>query len=173
MRNFIIFLLILGGLALLRNWGHWNPGEGIGGGQATVANPVYAVNRFRTDFHDRTIDLVAYAKTIDQAECQHGSDVVVEKVLNPEHPNGGPVWRLQSSECKPELDAHSAKLFDNKPINVPYLSATPGAATEREVRVIFWGVTVQEGDRVCDELTRNSNNWKGTVTCIRAIPSSD
>jgi hypothetical protein len=169
MRNFIILLLILGALALLRNWGHWNASEVSG--QSPISNPVYAVIRFRTDIHDRTIDAVAYARTNDETECQHGSDKMVERVLNPERSNG-PAWTLQSSECKTELDAHSAKLFDNKPINVAYLSAAPGGGTEREFRLIFWGVTVQEGDLICDQAKRVQDQWTGTVTCIRAIPSS-
>jgi len=76
-----------------------------------------------------------------------------------------------SSECKAVLDARSAKLFDNIATYVNYVSATPAAPSEREVRMIFWGITADEGDIMCSEIPRWQQRWTGRMTCIHSLPS--
>src|SRR5579864_9390591 len=133
MKKLIVFLLVIGALYYMATTAQWK-NLGFGRDPSAISNPVYAVMRFRTEFHDRSIDMVTFAKTFDQEDCRHGSENVVDSMLRYQHPEGGPVWKLVSSECKSVLDARSAKLFDNIPTYVNYVSAAPGAASEREVR---------------------------------------
>jgi hypothetical protein len=167
MKKIIVFLLIIGALYYVGKSWKFSMGRDPG----AISDPVYAVVRFRAEIHDRTFDMVALAKTFDQEDCQHGSDDLVDRMQKREHQNGAPVWQLVSSECKSVLDSRSARLFDNKPTFVNYVSATPGDSSEREVRLIFWGVTAQEGDIMCSEVPRMQERWKGVVTCIHALPS--
>jgi len=170
MKKLIVFLLVIGALYYMAKTAQWK-NLGFGRDPSAISNPVYAVMRFRTEFHDRSIDMVTLAKTFDQEDCLHGSENVVDSMLRYQHPEGGPAWHLVSSECKSVLDARSAKLFDNIPTYVNYVSAAPGAASEREVRLIFWGITADEGDLMCGEIPRWRERWKGAMTCIQAIPS--
>jgi hypothetical protein len=85
--------------------------------------------------------------------------------------DGELVWEFVSSECSSVLDSRDLKLFDNQPTFVNYVSASPGASSEREVRLVFWGVTAQEGDLMCGELPRLQDRWHGKVTCIHALAS--
>ena len=170
MKKLIFVLLVIGALCYMAMTAQWK-NLGFGRDPSAISNPVYAVMRFRTEFQDRSIDMVTFAKTFDQEDCRHGSDNVVERMLKPQRPDGGPVWHLVSSECKSVLDARSAKLFGNIPTYVNYVSAVPGGADEREVRLIFWGLTADEGDFMCGEIPRWQERWKGVLTCIHAFPS--
>ncbi len=168
MKKLIVFLLVVGALYYVGKSGQFN--LGVGGAPRVIANPVYAVIRFRTQFHDRTIDMVTYAKTFDLADCRSASTKLEDNVENNQR-DDAPEWKLVSSECKSDLDARNAKLFDNKPTFANYVSATPGTSSEREVRLIFWGVTAQEGELMCGEVPRIQQRWKGAVTCIHALSS--
>ena len=171
MKKLIVFLLVIGGLYYVGKSSQWNLLGMLGRDPKAISNPVYAVMRFRTEFQDRSIDMVSLTKTFDQEDCRNGSDKVVDRMLRYQHPDGGLLWQLVSSECKAVLDARSAKLFDNIPTYVNYVSATPGAASEREVRLIFWGLTADEGDVMCGEIPRWQQRWTGTLTCIHSLPS--
>jgi hypothetical protein len=171
MKKLIVFLLVIGALYYMATTAQWKNLGLMGRDPSAIANPVYAVMRFRTEFQDRSVDMVALVKTFDQEDCRTGSDKSVDRVLRPEHPDGGLVWQLVSSECKSVLDSRSAKLFDNIPTYVNYVSAAPGAASEREIRLIFWGVTADEGDMMCGQIPRMQARWKGAVTCIRGHTS--
>ena len=169
MKKLIVFLLVVGALSFA-----WKSGlmrEALGRDPAVIPNPVYAVIRLRSQFRDRTIDAVALAKTFDQADCQRDSEDAVDRMTRHQDREGVLVWQLVSSECKSDLDSRNAKLFDNKPTFANYVSASPGDASEREFRLIFWGVTAAEGDLMCGEIPRVQDRWHGTVTCIHALAS--
>lgn len=174
MKNFILFivaLLVVGGLYRGWNTGQWNVYFNSGDQQRVMTDPVYAVIRFRAAIHDRSFDMVTFAKTYDQADCKHVSDELVNTMRSDQDAAGVTIWQLVSSECKSTLDARNAKLFDNVPTFVNYLSAAAGNASEREVRQIVWGVTAEEGELVCREAPRIQARWKGRVTCIHALAS--
>jgi hypothetical protein len=183
MKKVIVFLLIIGALYVLGKYGHMNLGllgkamgvngdtPGQGGDARAISDPVYAVIRFRAEFHDRTFNAVELIKTFDQADCQRGSAEAVDRIINRQDPNSQLTWELASSDCTSSLEARNLRLFDNKSTFVNYLSAAPGNSTERELRLVIWGVTAAEGDLICGEIPRVQERWKGTVTCIHALPS--
>jgi hypothetical protein len=171
MKKLIIFLLVIGALYYVGKSGQWNLLGMLGRDPSAISNPVYSVVRFRAEFQDRSVDMVAFAKAFDQADCQRMSADLIDRMQKRQDQAGMLVWQLVSSECKSVLDARSVKLFDNIPTYVNYVSAAPGASSEREVRLIFWGMTADEGDIMCGEIPRLQQRWKGAVTCIHSLPS--
>ena len=67
------------------------------------------------------------------------------------------------------LSPRYAKLFDNEPTFVTYLSMARGDRRERETRLLYWGVSMEESDKVCDEVSKMQSRRKGAVTCVRAV----
>jgi hypothetical protein len=182
MKKFIVFLLIVGALymagksgmnlGLVGNWmGLGGGAPGQGGDARSTSDPVYAEIRLRAEVHDRTFNLVILGKAFDQTDCQAISKDLLDRMQTRQNQGGPFEWQLVSSECKQVLDSRDARLFDNKPTFVNYLSASPGASTERETRMVFWGVTAQEGDKICGLIPQWQERWKGALTCIHALPS--
>lgn len=134
-------------------------------------NPVYAVVRLKLDAQGRSFDEVIYAKTRDAADCQSYSKVLLDQATRSDQQ--GLSWTLQSSECKTELDSRYAKLFDNQPTSVTYLSLGRGDRDERETRIIYWGVTVEESEKVCSGVSQmqKGHGRKGAIQCIHAQKS--
>jgi hypothetical protein len=117
----------------------------------------------------RSIEQVIFAKTVDQADCKKYSQNTLGQISRRDEAlNPGRGWKVQSSECKTELTPRYAKLFDNEPASLTYLSIARGDRYEREVRLIYWGVTLEESDKVCDGVSQMQIGYKGTVRCIRA-----
>jgi hypothetical protein len=184
MKKVIVFLLVICALYVLGKYGHMNLGllgkamgvngdtSGQGGDARAIPNPVYAEVRLHAEIHDRTFNAVLLAKTFDQADCIRGSADVVDRMTQHQDPNSPLQWQLMSSECGSTLESRNLRLFDNKPTFVNYLSVAPNDASQREVRLIIWGVTADEGNLICDDGSRLQEKWKGaTVTCIHALPS--
>lgn len=172
MKRFVIFLIILG---VLGYFGKKHQ-QDAGGGQddtrnpADIKNPVYAEIRFKADLDDRTIHMVVYGKGFDDADCHKMIGDLPETMLEHKRPDGTSIWALESSQCESTLESRSARLFDNKPTFVSYVSASPGAPKEREVRMIFWGVTAQESELVCGEVPHMHQKWAGAIKCVHALP---
>ena len=129
-------------------------------------NPVYAVVRLEIKAQGRAFEEVIFAETRDVADCQNASKAIVGEATHSDQQ--GLSWQLKSSECKNELDDRHTKLFKNQPTSVTYLSLSRGSPKEREVRVVYWGVTVEESDRVCGGVSRMQQGRKGAVKCILA-----
>jgi hypothetical protein len=134
-----------------------------------ISHPTYAEIHMNLDARSRTFEQVMFAKTVDEADCKKYSKEVVESLQKAQASDPAGQWIVKSSECKSELAPRHAKLFDNEPTFVTYLSMARGDRREREARLIYWGVSSEESDRVCDGVSKMQSGRKGTVTCIRAI----
>jgi hypothetical protein len=139
-----------------------------------VSDPVYAEFRIGIDVDNRTFDQVILVKTGDSAECRKllgRADII----YGSEADEAGHHWKMRSSECKAEIGARYAALFDDLPTHVTYLSVGRGGWYEREARMVTWGVTVEESDMLCDVLakflTETRKIRSGYVTCIRSARS--
>jgi hypothetical protein len=78
----------------------------------------------------------------------------------------------KSIECKAAISPRYAKFFDDEPSNVTYLSLNRSTSTERDVRLIFWGLTGTEGDAACDLAKQIFEKiHKGPIKCVRAVSS--
>lgn len=132
-----------------------------------IVNPVYAEVRIRGDSPRGPLELVTFAKTVDQEDCLRGIHVL-EGVLTPQVRESCPTCAVAKSECTPELPLRYAKLFDDEPTSVTYFSFARGARTEREFRMVVWGVTAEESDQFCNTLLpRFQKKHIGAVKCIR------
>lgn len=131
-----------------------------------INNPVYAEIHMDMNVKDRSIEQVLLIKAVDEEDCQNFSKNLSQKIID--HQGPGMKWKVERSDCSPSLIPRYANLFDNKPTDVTYLSVARGDRREREMRLIYWGVSTEESNRVCGEVSKFQRLWKGQVTCIRA-----
>lgn len=159
---FLILIVAVGKYA----WDHYQKTPEDTKKPDIFAKPVYAVIRLSAQVKGRSFEEAIFAETRDVADCQNYSKVLENQATRPDEK--GLSWQLQSSECKNELDDRYAKLFQNQPTSVTYLSLSRGNRQEREVRIVYWGVTVEESHRVCEGVSRMQQGRKGAVRCVRA-----
>jgi hypothetical protein len=131
-----------------------------------IANPVYAEIRFTFDAGGRAFEMVLLAKTTGDTECNSaatGLGLIKRQVEAAQ-------WKIKSSECKPALDPRYAAMFDNRPTHLTYLRIARGAPNERDMRMISWGLSGGESDKLCDGLAAEMRrSLKGAVTCVRGV----
>ena len=135
---------------------------------AVITNPVYAEVHMTLDARNRSFEQVLFVQTVNQADCRKFSDATLKQLFDRETSTGDMHWKVKSSECKAELSARYAQLFDNEPTFVTYLAMARGNPKEREMRLIYWGVSAAESDKVCDGVSQMQSQRKGAVTCIRS-----
>ena len=160
MKNIVIALIvILGAYSFLRTRNEAAP--------QAIADPVYSDTRVSMKTPDGSIDIVILMKTIDHADCE-AETRKLEKDLG-----GGGFASCEActtprSQCMTELPPRFASMFENRPSSVTYLSLARGSQAERDLRVVYWGVTVEQSDRVCDAVPEFQKGRKGAVSCVRA-----
>lgn len=133
----------------------------------SILNPVYAETRVQWNIPGRSTEGVMLAKTTDQADCQQYARRL-ETLLQQNAASICPSCKVQPSVCSTELSSRYTQLFDNKPLSVTYLTMDRGDASERETRLIYWGVSVAESDRLCGVVNEFQKGRKGKVNCVRA-----
>jgi hypothetical protein len=158
MKKIVVILLIV-----CAGYYFWQRQHQQAQGPDVIANPVYAEMRIKMAFPGREVEGVMLGKTADQADCQKHTQEL-ERVTT----TACPTCKVQTSECKTELASRYTKFFDNVPSTVTYLSLARGDRAEREFRVIYWGVTLAESDKLCEIAPAFQKGRKGAVTCIRA-----
>jgi hypothetical protein len=157
-----IIILVFFFIALKYGWDRYQPGSVQADDLAAFANPVYAVVRFKFEARGRSFDQVVFVQAKDAADCDKFSKNTANNGLR----KG---WKLGSSECITDLEPRYVSLFENLPSFVTYLSLSRGSQNEREERIIYWGVSVEESDRVCGGVSQMQKERKGAATCIRAL----
>ena len=155
MKNILIFLFIAGGAVVL--WKRHQIPE-------VIENPVYAEIRLNLEGNGRQLEGVIFGKTTNEADCKNNLEVFESLA-----PKACPICKIAKSECKTELAPRYTKFFDNTPSSVTYLSLARGEPAERELRMIFWGVTLEESNKLCDAVPGLQKGWKGAVKCVRAV----
>jgi hypothetical protein len=166
MRNFVLFLIIVGGILF---WYYKNQEE-----LATdFTNPVYAEIRIqvqtgnKTQPGNRNVDLIMLTKTVDEAECETQIKVMSDNMAAG---LGSEQFKLKSTECKQTLRPLYARLFENEPIHTTYISFARSSPRQREIRTLFWGLSEGESNAICDALRPGLSkiaNQKGR--CIRGV----
>jgi hypothetical protein len=133
-----------------------------------IANPVYAEIRLSLDAGGRAFEMVLLAQTTGDAECNSattGLGLIKRQVEASQ-------WKIKSTECKAALAPRYEAMFEGRPTHLTYLSIARGARTEREMRMINWGLSAGESDKLCDAMAAEmQRSLKGAVTCIRALRS--
>lgn len=151
-------LILLLTLASLGYWAyqHFLP-------PAEIADPVYAEVRMKIHEGDREIEAVLFGKASDEADCRMRAERARKHLQD-----NCPKCVSRSFECKRELAPRYLKFFDEVPGNITYLSYRPSSRGERDVRMIFWGLNIQEANTLCDQMrTMMSTLYKGPASCIR------
>ncbi|HTY99983.1 MAG TPA: hypothetical protein VMB75_09120 [Rhodocyclaceae bacterium] len=130
---------------------------------AEITTPSYAEMRVKLEIPGRDIDMVLFGKMVDENDCRLRTEKIWQKLV--ENCNA---CKLNVVDCKPQLAPRYAMLFDDTPISVTYMSLARGSPLEREGRMVFWGVTVDESRALC-EITRAKiqERHQGAVTCVR------
>ena len=165
MRNFVIFLAICAGAFYFYYFKTHQKTE-------PIADPVYGEVLTNITFKDRSLDIAFFLEAADEKDC-HAKEQALEegfvKGLGPLCRKAG--CKTDKQECKKELPPRYAKLFDKQPGLLTYVSFSRGDKDEQEMRLIFWGVTTDESDTLCDEISKDfakATKWKGKIECIRA-----
>ena len=163
MKNILVVLVILAAAGYL-----WKQNHRPAQAPEALANPVYAEAHVKMGAGGRDIEGVMLGKTVDQADCQKNIETLTRRVEE-ESPKFCPSCTVHvTSECKTELAPRYAMLFDNKPSHVAYIRFAQGDPSEREYRLIYWGLTVQESERLCGASSRFQQGRKGAVSCVHA-----
>lgn len=127
-----------------------------------IVNPVFAEIRVTAEAGGREIEAAVFGKTADAADCQQRADKIWRQLEA-----DCATCKSKSVECKATLEPRFAKFFDDAPSSVAYLSINHTNRDERDVRMIFWGVTVAEGDLLCDRMKQIFERiHRGPMRCI-------
>ncbi|WP_343623960.1 hypothetical protein [Roseateles puraquae] len=135
---------------------------------AVIERPVYAETKVDLKGDSgRVINSVVLVATASQTECDAAAAKMVQTVIDASA-RKGVTGTVKSIECKTELDSRMARLFANQPTFVTYMVLGRGKPEERETRMLYWGVTVEESDLLCEMVPQIQKGWVGKVSCVRA-----
>jgi imidazole glycerol phosphate synthase subunit HisF len=135
---------------------------------AVIERPVYAETKVDLKGEGgRVINSVVLVATASQVECDTAAAKMVQTVLDASA-RKGVAGTVKSIECKRELDARMSRVFANQPTFVTYMVLGRGKPEERETRMLYWGVTVEESDLLCEMVPHIQKGWAGKVSCVRA-----
>jgi len=129
-----------------------------------IEDPVYADIRLDMHVGGRDLQFALFGKMASQSDCEQRSKKVWGRVID-----GCRECVQQTAVCKTELEPRYQRLFDNAAIHSTYLSFNRGSQTERDGRMVIFGLTADEGDAVCDQaISRFQTNYTGKIECVHA-----
>lgn len=156
MKKLILLLLVIG--AAYYSYQHRqdpnNPEQ--------IDKPVYAELRVTLNAPGREIEMALFAAMASEEDCKTRTQLVWDNVIS-----ACTQCSSQVKECRTELPARYAKLFANEPIASTYLSFTHGAKTERDGRMVIYGLTTQEGNLLCEQMKQQfAARYTGKLLCV-------
>jgi hypothetical protein len=157
-------LLVIALIAAAGYFG-WQKFAGHGGPPAPIKNPVYGEVRVTAEVQGREIDMALFIRAQDDADCRGRASTSWNGALE-----GCPTCSMQATtKCQAQLPPRYARLFNDESIPSTYLSATAGDSTERDGRLVVYGLTDEEGKALC-EVIRTSilKRYHGTAHCVPA-----
>ena len=138
------------------------------GDTEAVKQPVYAELNIRVIVDGQSLEEFMFVEAKDMADCDRTREQLerdfAKRVASRLPPS------IRSSRCLTELTQDQGDLFANRPTNVTYLSVGPGRASEREMRVIAWGLTPEQSTQICELILREE--WaqrRGSARCVRSL----
>ncbi len=134
---------------------------------AEITSPVFAELRVLQTVNGRELEMVALAATADEADCRRIGEHLLSGILAARKASPNEQRSVKSHECKRELPTRQQRLMDNKPSSQTYLSLGRGAPQERELRLIYWGISVEEANAICELAPSFRPLWTGPINCIR------
>ncbi len=137
-------------------------GQGENSAPLVIEEPAYAQMRASVDIQGREIEMAVFVRSAGMAECDAKTRDTWADVLE-----SCPTCKLHEPECRERLAPRYARLFDDVPIPSAYLSAKAGNATERDGRIVVYGLTDEEGVIVCGMLRKEiAKRYQGALNCI-------
>ena len=166
MKFLIVLVLALAGGGYLYTKGKEKRQDALN--PEVITNPVYAEVRLSLEAGGRAFEMVLLAQTTGDTECTSAATGLglIKRQVEASH------WKIKSSECKADLAPRYAAMFEGRPTHLTYLSIARGARAEREIRMINWGLSAGESDKLCDAMVaemQRTTGLKGPVTCVRAV----
>lgn len=165
----LIVVQVIGMLSLLKSGDYreqLTASMGAGGRETALdfSNPVYAEVRIKQAVGGRELEMMYLGKMANESDCQKHAAALSASFIS-----GCRECTASPPLCKRTISARDEMIFDNEPIHATYISMAAGDASEREGRIIFWGLTVAEGNQVCDAMRGKLQSMhSGTVSCVRA-----
>ena len=127
-----------------------------------IDKPVYAELRVTLNAPGRELEMALFAAMASEEECKTRTQLVWDNVIS-----ACVQCSSQVKDCRTELPARYAKLFSNVPIASTYLSLTRGAKTERDGRMVIYGLTTQEGNTLCEHMKQQfATRYTGKLECV-------
>ncbi len=135
-----------------------------GGGSPVIEDPVFGEIRVTQQIQSREIEMALFVRASSDNDCHTRAQESWKGALS-----ACPTCVFQPVKCQKELPARYARLFDDVPIPSTYLSATAAKKTERDGRLVIYGLTDAEGVQLC-ELVRSQigERYAGTTHCVKA-----
>ncbi|HEB60118.1 MAG TPA: hypothetical protein ENJ01_12915 [Gammaproteobacteria bacterium] len=127
-----------------------------------ITDPVYGQFRLNISFPDRELKWDFFVKYASFDECRQriGGNM-------PEMLEDCEICEVTRSECKKELDSRQMAMFRNEPHFVTYLAGTAGNGTERDGRLIIWGLSKAEAEIACRAMLKDvATHYSGKLECI-------
>lgn len=127
-----------------------------------IDQPEYAEIRVTLNAQGRELEMALFAAMASEEECRNRTQRVWDNVIS-----GCSRCSSQVKECRTELPPRYAKLFANTPIASTYLSFTHGSKTERDGRMVIYGLTAQEGNLLCEQMKQQfAARYTGKLECV-------
>lgn len=127
-----------------------------------ITDPVYVEFRMDLDAGDRTLNAVLFGRMASRQECELEADDIWQKSLAE-----CKQCQFKSSSCQKELPSRYAGIFNNQPLNTTYISFNSGHATERDGRMVLWGMNDAEAEMVCEFMREGmAKRYRGDVRCV-------
>ncbi len=133
-------------------------------GPPVITDPWYAEIRASNPIPgtDRDIEVALFARTKSEAECMRGTQREWGNILK-----DCPTCKTETPKCTRELSPRYARLFEDVQIPSAYLSATAAAPRERDLRLVIYGLTDEEGVAVCELMRKElEKNYTGASHCV-------
>lgn len=155
-------------IALLGALGYWGYGyiqTSRGAAPDVIESPVYAEFRMDMSVPGRELNLALFGKMVDVEDCQKRATLVWDKVIKECR-----TCQITVSDCRSDLESRYTRLFDDTQIHSTYISFDRGSRFERDGRMVIYGVTSDEGDKLCNQIKAEfQKKYSGAVTCIQGI----
>ena len=128
-----------------------------------ATDPYYLEVRATNDIGGREIELALFARALNERDCDRGRNAGWSNITK-----ACPTCKAQPASCSKELTPRYARLFDDVSIPSVYLSGTAASERERDLRVVVYGLTDEEGMSVCEMLRKElRKNYVGPTHCVR------
>lgn len=131
-----------------------------------ATDPWYLELRATNQVGGREIEMALFARALSERDCNQGERADWASISK-----ACPTCRAQPPRCAKNLPPRYARLFDDVAIPSAYLSASAGAEKERDLRLVVYGLTDQEGVQLCEMMRKElAKTYVGPSHCVSPAP---